>query len=294
MGKPSESPSWYRATARAPRTYPSLAGELAADVCIIGAGYTGLSAALELATAGRRVIVLEAERVGFGGSGRNGGQICTGFSPGQGAVRAQVGREDAHKCFALAEEAKTLIEERIRTHRIECDLTWGYLHCAPKPSKVRDLHELQEEWLAEGYRDLQVAEQGRARGEARHEGLFRGAARGPGRPFPPPRLLPRAGPRGGGRGRGNLRAEPRDALRYGGRAQGVHVGRPGQGQIHDHRLQRLCRPAGGQALLRHDAGNELRGSDGAARTRARPQPDPRQRGGGRHQLGGRLLPPHRR
>lgn len=159
MGKPSESPSWYRATARAPRTYPSLAGELAADVCIIGAGYTGLSAALELATAGRRVIVLEAERVGFGGSGRNGGQICTGFSPGQGAVRAQVGREDAHKCFALAEEAKTLIEERIRTHRIECDLTWGYLHCAPKPSKVRDLHELQEEWLAEGYRDLKLLNQ---------------------------------------------------------------------------------------------------------------------------------------
>jgi gamma-glutamylputrescine oxidase len=124
-------------------------------VCIIGAGYTGLSAALELAKAGRRVIVLEAERVGFGASGRNGGQICTGFSPGQGAVRAQVGREDARKCFELAEEAKVLIEDRIRTHGIECDLTWGYLHCAPKESKLRDLHEMEEEWRSEGYRDLQ-------------------------------------------------------------------------------------------------------------------------------------------
>ncbi|MDP9138715.1 MAG: FAD-binding oxidoreductase, partial [Pseudomonadota bacterium] len=156
MTRPSESPSWYRATERARRSYPKLPGDQVADVCIIGAGYTGLSAALELAKAGRRVIVLEAERVGFGASGRNGGQICTGFSPGQGPVRAQVGRDDARKCFALAEEAKALVEARIRTHGIECDLTWGYLHCAPKASKLRDLQEMQEEWQNEGYRDLQL------------------------------------------------------------------------------------------------------------------------------------------
>jgi gamma-glutamylputrescine oxidase len=154
MVKPSESTSWYGASARAPLDYPALEGERTVDVCIIGAGYTGLSAALELAKAGRRVVVLEAERVGFGASGRNGGQICTGFSPGQGPVRAQVGRDDARKCFALAEEAKLLLEERIRTHKIECDLTWGYLHCAPKQSMVRELKQMEEEWRSEGYEDI--------------------------------------------------------------------------------------------------------------------------------------------
>ncbi len=117
MVKPSESLSWYRATARPHSTYPKLEGDSTADVCIIGAGYTGLSAALELAEAGQRVIVLEAERVGYGGSGRNGGHIGTGFSPGQDAVAAQVGREDARKCFQLTQEAKVLIEHRIKNSR---------------------------------------------------------------------------------------------------------------------------------------------------------------------------------
>ena len=67
---------------------------------------TGLSAALELAQAGYRVVVLEAETVGYGASGRNGGQICTGFSSGQGKIEAQLGKDDARKCFDLAEEVE--------------------------------------------------------------------------------------------------------------------------------------------------------------------------------------------
>jgi gamma-glutamylputrescine oxidase len=155
MVESSANISWYSASARAPVAYPVLEGDRNVDVCIIGAGYTGLSAALELARAGRRVVVLEAERVGFGASGRNGGQICTGFSLGQAPVRAQVGADDARKCFALTQEAKLLLEERISTHNIECDLTWGYLHCAPKESMVRDLRKMEEDWRNEGYGDLQ-------------------------------------------------------------------------------------------------------------------------------------------
>ena len=94
---------------------------------------TGLSAALELAEAGYRVVVLEAETVGYGASGRNGGQICTGFSSGQGKIEAQLGKDDARKCFDLAEESKRLIVDRIAEHKIDCDLVWGYIHAIPKP-----------------------------------------------------------------------------------------------------------------------------------------------------------------
>jgi len=153
MVKPSEGLSWYRATAPASSPYPRLNGEAKADVCIVGAGYTGLSAALELAKAGYRTAVLEAEVVGFGASGRNGGQICTGFSPGQAKLVTQLGEADAKRCFDLAEEAKSLIKERVSKHQIDCDLTWGYLHVATSERKVRHLHEMKEEWEHYGYRD---------------------------------------------------------------------------------------------------------------------------------------------
>ena len=74
MSKSIFAPSYYQATATPSPAYPPLAGEISADVCIVGAGFTGLSAALELAEAGHRVVVLEAETVGHGASGRNGGQ----------------------------------------------------------------------------------------------------------------------------------------------------------------------------------------------------------------------------
>jgi gamma-glutamylputrescine oxidase len=119
----------------------------------VGAGYTGLSAALELARAGYSVAVLEAEVVGFGASGRNGGQICTGFSPGQAKIVAQLGEENARKCFDLAEEAKKLLEQRIVQHEIDCDLTWGYLHVATSENKLRHLHQMKAEWERYGYED---------------------------------------------------------------------------------------------------------------------------------------------
>ena len=146
MASSLDATSYYQATRQPFSPCPPLSGEVTADVCVIGAGYTGLSAALELAEHGYKVVVLEAKSVGYGASGRNGGQICTGFSSGQGKIVAQLGKDDARKAFAIAEEAKTLLTTRLATHDIDCDLTWGYLHCIPKAHQFEELKAWQQEY----------------------------------------------------------------------------------------------------------------------------------------------------
>ncbi len=148
MPNSAHVPSYYAASAHRAPDLPALEGEVRADVVVVGAGYTGLSAALELAQRGYEVVVLEANRVGWGASGRNGGQICTGFSAGLSKIEGWVGLEDARKLFAIAEEGKALIAERVRRHGIDCDLKWGYLNAAPKARHVEELKEELE--LAQG------------------------------------------------------------------------------------------------------------------------------------------------
>lgn len=156
MVKSIDAQSYYQATANAQIAYEQLKEEVSADVCVIGAGYTGLSAALELANAGYKVVILEAEQVGYGASGRNGGQICTGFSSGQQKIENQLGKDDARKCFALAEESKALLLERIKQHKIECDLNWGYMHCIPKPHQFDDLKAWRDEYEELGVSGLSL------------------------------------------------------------------------------------------------------------------------------------------
>ena len=156
MSRPSDSLSYYRVSANAHPDHPRLEGEHSADVCVIGAGFTGMSAALELAERGFDVAVVEAETVGWGASGRNGGQICTGFSTGLNKLEAQVGKEDARKCWDLAEEAKTLMRQRIERYNIDCDVKWGYIHVAPKRGDVGYLEEMQTEYEALDYGDTEL------------------------------------------------------------------------------------------------------------------------------------------
>ncbi len=143
--------SYYQATTNRTVTGTELQGDVSADVCVIGAGYTGLSAALELAQAGYKVVVLEAETIGWGASGRNGGQICTGFSSGQGKIIAQLGKADAKKAFDISEEAKKLLIDRIAKHKIDCDVEWGYMHCIPKPHQFAELQAWAQEYEELGY-----------------------------------------------------------------------------------------------------------------------------------------------
>lgn len=156
MAKSPFARSYYQATANLPDHTSPLPGDMDTDVVVIGAGFTGLSAALELAEAGYRVVVLEAETIGHGASGRNGGQICTGFSSGQARVEAQLGKADARRAFALAEESKVLITDRIARHKIDCGLQWGYLHCVPKPAQFDGLKAYKDEYDELGYTDTQI------------------------------------------------------------------------------------------------------------------------------------------
>ena len=119
--------SWYAATAPAVERRPALAGSETADVCIVGAGFTGVSAALHLAERGYSVVVLEAARVGWGASGRNGGQIGSGMRESMSALDRSVGPERAATLWALCEEAKAMIVGRIDRHGIECDWRPGNL-----------------------------------------------------------------------------------------------------------------------------------------------------------------------
>ena len=150
------APSWYAATAIAQPDRPPLLGEVDADVCIIGAGYTGCWAALRLAERGLKVVVLEANRVGWGASGRNGGQICTGFSRGIMSVENKVGEADARRLFAMTEEAKDLLEERVQRHQIPCDLTWGYFHGAFKTRHMDECRAEQAEMQRYDYDHLEM------------------------------------------------------------------------------------------------------------------------------------------
>ncbi len=144
MSREPHVDSYFAATANDHPEYPELAGEVSADVCVIGAGYTGLSAAICLAERGYNVVVLEARRVGWGASGRNGGQVCTGFSSGMGVVQKALGKTEAKKVFDITEEAKALLRDRVERHKIDCDLHWGYFHAATKKSHMGELASSQE------------------------------------------------------------------------------------------------------------------------------------------------------
>lgn len=134
--------TYYSATANSRPDFPVLSGDISVDICVIGAGYTGLLTALELSEKGYTVAVLEARQVGYGASGRNGGQIATGYQPGMIQTEKIVGKEDAEKLWRFSMEATQLLRDRISRHQIACDLKNGELYTA---AKARHVGWLQQE-----------------------------------------------------------------------------------------------------------------------------------------------------
>ncbi|MGQ0565117.1 MAG: NAD(P)/FAD-dependent oxidoreductase [Gemmobacter sp.] len=133
--------SWYAATAVPLPPQAPLQGEVQADVCVVGAGYTGLSAALHLAQGGLSVVVLEAQRVGFGASGRNGGQVGSGQKLDQDVLERMAGKGPARALWDMAEEAKALVADLIETHAMPgVDPRPGIVSACWKKAEVEDAH----------------------------------------------------------------------------------------------------------------------------------------------------------
>lgn len=141
--RPGEHPpSWYAASLPQPPERPALDRDMSADVAVLGAGFTGLWAALTLARAGRRVVVLDAHRVGFGASGRNGGQVHSGFNKSQAWLTDRLGSERARALWDLSEAAKAQLREFCEAHAPEAAFRPGIAH---GEYKARDLADLRRE-----------------------------------------------------------------------------------------------------------------------------------------------------
>jgi gamma-glutamylputrescine oxidase len=137
-------PSFYADTVSHLPVQPPLKGEHKADVVIVGAGFTGLSAALHLAERGYDVAVLDAHRMGFGASGRNGGQVGSGQRVEQDRLEKTYGLDKARQLWGLAEDAKALVRHLITTHDIDCHYRDGIAHSCWRQSEVDEDHRYVE------------------------------------------------------------------------------------------------------------------------------------------------------
>jgi len=154
MSSIPHAPSYYAASANPSPLRAPLQGSVEADICIVGAGYTGLSAGISLAEAGYKVVVLEQAQVGWGASGRNGGQIVHSYSRDIDVIEAQLGREVAEPLGRMMFEGAQIIRERVAKYKIHCDLKDGGVYAAMTRRKLHALHEQKTLWEQWGHRDL--------------------------------------------------------------------------------------------------------------------------------------------
>jgi gamma-glutamylputrescine oxidase len=161
--------SYYAASANPSPERPALQGDQEADVCVIGAGFTGISAALFLAEQGFKVTVLEAARVGFGASGRNGGQIVNSYSRDIDVIERTLDPEQARLLGAMAFEGGRIIRERVATYGIQCDLKDGGVFAAFNARQMKHLEAQKALWERHGNQQLEILDQQGIRGVVNSE-----------------------------------------------------------------------------------------------------------------------------
>lgn len=149
-GDGSHTTSYYAASANPSPERPELQGDHEIDVCIVGAGYSGLSTGLHLAEKGYKVAIIEGARVGWGASGRNGGQIVNGLNASLQTIKRRYGQDTATFVAGIVQEGGEIIRERIRTYDIKCDLKEKNIFTGLTAAHMRELEERQKLWQGYG------------------------------------------------------------------------------------------------------------------------------------------------
>ncbi len=165
--------SYYAASANAAPERPALRGQVAADICVVGGGYSGLSTALTLAEQGHSVTLLEAAKIGWGASGRNGGQIVNGLNASLEKIGRVYGARVQGFVGGLVQEGAGIIRDRVARYGIECDLKPGNLFAAYTDTQMKDLEAKKALWETFGMMDHEMVD---AAGMAAHvaSGVYRG------------------------------------------------------------------------------------------------------------------------
>lgn len=156
MTAPEHTTSYYADSANDKNLRPSLNGNITSDICVIGAGFTGLSTAIHLAEKGFNVTVLEAKRIGFGASGRNGGQIVHSYSRDIDFIEKHYGKEVGTEMGKMAFEGGRIIRRFAEQYNIDCHLKDGGIFAACNDRQLKELEGKKALWEAHGHKDLEL------------------------------------------------------------------------------------------------------------------------------------------
>lgn len=149
-------PSYYAASRTIERQPVRLEGDIEADICVVGAGYSGLSSALHLAEKGYKVVIVEGAAVGWGASGRNGGQIVNGLNASLGTIEKRYGDKTARFVGGLVQEGAGIIYDWVDRYGIDCDLKRGNIYAAYTPKHMADLAGKKALWKRYGMDDHEL------------------------------------------------------------------------------------------------------------------------------------------
>ncbi|WP_040244091.1 NAD(P)/FAD-dependent oxidoreductase [Chromohalobacter japonicus] len=151
--------SYYAASANDKRVRPTLQGHVKADICIVGAGFTGMSTALHMAENGYKVVVLEGSRIGFGASGRNGGQIVNSYSRDIDFIEHHYGQKIGAEMGKMAFEGGRILRRIVKDYDIQCDLKEGGIFAACNRKQFEELVEKKKLWEAHGHEQLELLDE---------------------------------------------------------------------------------------------------------------------------------------
>jgi glycine/D-amino acid oxidase-like deaminating enzyme len=150
MNPENHTNSYYANSIKEETNYPVLEEDLTTDICIVGGGFSGVSAGLHLSELGYKVVIIEANKIGWGATGRNGGEIIGGFS-GDDIMQKKYDTKYTDMLWNMRWEGNDIIRKRVEKYHIDCDLKWGYLDVAIKKRHIQDLKFSYEDMQNHNY-----------------------------------------------------------------------------------------------------------------------------------------------